>query len=89
VGCVEEEEKRTGLPFTFLLIYFFGMKEEGGKKRQGLKKKKKLVAGGCARVSRSLGRCRRMDGTWGHTICSRSLFFFLLSSFFSFLFSSI
>ncbi len=26
-----EEEKRTGLPFTFLFIYFFGMKEEGGK----------------------------------------------------------
>jgi hypothetical protein len=49
---VEEEEKRTGLPFTFLLIYFFGMKKEGGKKRQGLKKKEEVGGRGmCARES--------------------------------------
>lgn len=49
---MEEEEKRTGLPFTFLFI-FFGMKEEGGKKRQGLKKKEEEVGGRgmCARES--------------------------------------
>ena len=68
--------KRTGLPFLFI----FSMKERGERERQGLKRrrttKKQVVAGGWARVSRSLGRCRRTSGDL-RAQHSGSLFFFL------------